>query len=156
MRFEEKLRKQMMLKGYNQQKLARLSRVSDSEISRILSGKSGNPGLENALRLARAIGVSLDYLADDALDEDLVDAAEPAATPELAPHGAEDEILQSARDLGLRPARRILETVCDLGYEVAIRRLLDIKPLIELGDPPRMVHPGPSVAVGERRSSSSA
>ena len=154
MRFEEKLRKQMMLKGYNQQKLARLSRVSDSEISRILSGKSGNPGLENALRLARAIGVSLDYLADDALDQDPIAAPQPAAPPEPVPEGAEGDILLAARDLGLRPARRILETACDLGYEVAIRRLLEIKPLIELGDPSRTVspHPGPAVVAGDRRA----
>ena len=47
MRFEEKLRKEMLFKGFNQQKLARMSRVSDSEVSRILGGKS-QPGLENA------------------------------------------------------------------------------------------------------------
>ena len=39
--------------GLNGQKLARLSQVSDSEISRILQGKS-RPGLDNALRLAQA------------------------------------------------------------------------------------------------------
>ncbi len=155
MRFEEKLRKNMMLKGYNQQKLARLSGVSDSEISRILSGKSGNPGLENALRLARAVGVSLDYLADDALDQDPVSAAE-AATSESFPDNAEGEILLAARDLGLRPARRILETACDLGYEVAIRRLLDIRPLIELGDSPRSAPAQRNLVAtaSERRASS--
>ena len=40
------------LKGLNGQKLARLSQVSDSEISRILAGKS-LPGLENAYKLAQ-------------------------------------------------------------------------------------------------------
>ncbi len=64
MRFEEKLRKEMLLKGFNQQRLARASGVSDSEVSRILAGKS-QPGLENALKLSRAVGVSLDYLADE-------------------------------------------------------------------------------------------
>ncbi len=152
MRFEEKLRKQMMLKGYNQQKLARLSRVSDSEISRILSGKSGNPGLENALRLARAVGVSLDYLADDALDEDPIAATDPAAVPG---QGAEGDILLAARELGSRHARRILETVIDLGYEVAIRRLLDLKPLIEPGDSSRTAPAQPHpVGTGDRRASS--
>jgi transcriptional regulator with XRE-family HTH domain len=154
MKFEEKLRKQMLLKGYNQQKLARLSHVSDSEISRILSGKSGNPGLENGLRLARAVGVSLDYLADDTLADDTLQA--PLSPPAPVAEGTEGEILVAARELGLRPARRILETVCDLGYEVAIRRLLDVKPLIELGDAPRVASPvpTPSVGTGDRRASS--
>ena len=154
MTFEEKLRKQMLLKGYNQQMLARLSRVSDSEISRILSGKSGNPGLENGLRLARAVGVSLDYLADDALDEDPLAAAEGAS--DLASDGAEQDLLLAARELGTRAARRILETVCDLGYEIAIHRLLGVKPLIELGEPSRTApaYPSSAPSSSDRRASS--
>jgi transcriptional regulator with XRE-family HTH domain len=128
MRHAEKLYKQMLLKGFNQQKLARLSSVSDSEISRILKGKS-NPSLEYAFRLAQALGISLDYLADDRLDED---RRGPAA--ELTP--VEAEVLEVARDFDPRQARRILETAADLGYEVAIRRLLgaEMKPIIEVGD----------------------
>ena len=151
MRFEEKLRKQMLLKGFNQQRLARESRVSDSEISRILTGKSGNPGLENAFRLARAVGVSLDYLADDALDED------PRRSPTTAPadarvtSGPERDILDAAHEIGARQARRILETVCELGYEMAMRRLLEMPPLIEVGDPPRPVK---AVGAADRRASS--
>jgi len=155
MRFEEKLRKQMLLKGFNQQTLARMSRVSDSEISRILSGKSGNPGLENAFRLAQAVGVSLDYLANDDLDEDPIRATNPEpeklATAEVG--GIEAEILQAAREIGTRQARRVLETVCDLGYEMAIRRLLELKPVIEVGDSPRAVQP-PTSSGTDRLASS--
>ncbi|MDB5352887.1 MAG: Helix-turn-helix protein [Planctomycetota bacterium] len=152
MRFEEKLRKQMLLKGFNQQRLARASRVSDSEVSRILSGKSANPGLENALKLARAVGVSLDYLADDAMEDD-----SPRIEPTSPTPAPEAEILETARELGLRQARRILETVGDMGYEVAIRRLLEIKPLIEIGDqsrPATLPQPGTPVAATDRRASS--
>ena len=152
MRFEEKLRKQMLLKGYNQQKLAKLSCVSDSEISRILSGKSGNPGIENALKLARAVGLSLDFLADDDLDR------EPE-TPErngqssngITLDPTELEILDSAHELGVRQARRVLETACELGFEIAIRRLLEMKPMIEVGDSPRAIT---THATPERRASS--
>ena len=63
-RFSEKLFQKSLQLGLNGQKLARKSDVSDSEISRIMNGKS-LPGLENAIALARAVGVSLDYLADD-------------------------------------------------------------------------------------------
>ena len=154
MRFEEKLRKQMLIKGFNQQRLARASSVSDSEISRILSGKSANPGLENALKLARAVGVSLDYMADDTLEADLPRAD---ATTTETPSSSESEILEIAGELGLRQARRILETVSDLGYEVAIRRLLEMKPLIAVGDPARTVPVPPAsapVAASDRRASS--
>src|SRR5262245_59469852 len=130
MRFEEKLRKQMLLKGLNQQKLARLSGVSDSEVSRILGGKS-QPGLENAFKLARAVGVSLDYLADDALESD---PSQPAALPP-----EEKEVMELVHEVGPRRARRLLETSSELGYEVAIRRLLGAegKPIIELPEHPR-------------------
>jgi len=151
MRFEEKLRKQMLLKGFNQQKLARASRVSDSEVSRILSGKSANPGLENALKLARAVGVSLDYLADDDLNED------PMRPDSVLP-APEEEILEIARDLGAKQARRVLETTCDLGYEVAMRRLLEVKPLFEVGDPSRPIaaQAQPTAIVTPDRRASSA
>ena len=64
---KDKLQMLMARYGLNGQKLARLSQVSDSEISRILQGKS-RPGLDNAFRLAKSVNVSLDYLADDSLD----------------------------------------------------------------------------------------
>lgn len=151
----------MLVLGFNQQKLARISQVSDSEISRILSGKSCNPGVENALKLARAVGVSLDYLADDALDDEAtpIETAAPAGrgSTEAPRDGAEAEVLDAARELGVRQARRVLETACDLGYEIAIRRLLEIRPLIEIGDSPRAtVTPSgaPAALAGDRRASS--
>jgi transcriptional regulator with XRE-family HTH domain len=125
MGFEEKLRKQMQLKGFNQQKLAKLSSVSDSEISRILTGKSSNPGIDNALKLARAVGVSLDYLADDDMNEDHPRTNE-LASQESPPSLTEAEIITAARELGTRQSRRILETAADLGYEIAMKRLLGI------------------------------
>lgn len=134
MRFEEKLRKQMLSKGFNQQKLARTSGVSDSEVSRILGGKS-QPGLENALKLARAVGVSLDYLADEALDVD------PARERQADPW--ERELLEQAQGLGPKNAVQVLQATSALGFEVALRRLygLEMKPLIEVGRPPVTVTP---------------
>ncbi len=140
----------MLLKGFNQQRLARTSSVSDSEISRILSGKFANPGLENALRLARAVGVSLDFLADDSMDDEPSRDRDAVALPVV---GIEAEVMELAGELGMRQARRILETVSDLGYEIAIRRLLEMQPLIEVGDPPRTAAQSPPAAP-ERRASS--
>ena len=119
----------MTRKGLNGQKLAKLSNVSDSEISRIVTGKS-RPGLENAFKLARALGVSLDYLADDTLD------AEPL--PTASPLNPEDrEILEAARAIGVGRTVRILENVRIIGYEIGMRRLLDAKPMLEIDDETR-------------------
>jgi transcriptional regulator with XRE-family HTH domain len=126
MTFAEKVYKQMLVRGLNQQRLAQLSAVSDSEVSRLLRGKS-SPSLEYARRLSRALGVSLDYLADEALESD------PAASDDAA----DRELMELARDIGHRQARRVLETSLDLGYEVAIRRLLGVeggKPVVERDD----------------------
>ena len=133
MRFRDKVGQEMALKGFNGQKLARASGVSDSEISRILRGdpKRGPfPGLVNAFRLARALGVSLDYLADDSMEHDPSRPVEPFSREER-------ELLDLANELGHRHARRVLETVADLGYDAGMGRLLSKeagKPLVEVGE----------------------
>src|SRR3954471_14726832 len=95
-RFSEKLSQRILQLGLNGQKLARKSDVSDSEISRIMNGKS-LPGLENAISLARAVGVSLDYLADDSLD------ADPKQPKESADE-RESTIQRLAREIGYKQA----------------------------------------------------
>jgi transcriptional regulator with XRE-family HTH domain len=124
MELKLKLQDLMARKGLNGQKLARLSQVSDSEISRILQGKS-RPGLDNALRLAQAVGVSLDYLADDKLDAEPVEPAD-SLSPE------ERKVLSIVAKIGCPEALTILENVRFLGYEVAMSRLVGAKPVIEI------------------------
>src|SRR5271165_705754 len=124
MELKVKLKYLMHSKGLNGQKLARLSQVSDSEISRILQGKS-RPGLDNALRLAQALGVSLDYLADDKLDSE---PPEPADS--LSPE--ERKILGIIQRIGCTEVVTILETLRFLGYELAMSRLVGAKPVIEI------------------------
>jgi transcriptional regulator with XRE-family HTH domain len=124
MELKIKLQKLMARNGLNGQRLARRSEVSDSEISRILQGKS-RPGLDNALRLAQAVGVSLDYLADDSLD---AEPAEPADT--LSPE--ERKILNISQKIGCADVLTILENVRFLGYEVAMARLVGARPIIEI------------------------
>jgi transcriptional regulator with XRE-family HTH domain len=140
MELKEKLQAQMTRLGLNGQKLARMSGVSDSEISRILNGKS-RPGLENASRLAKAMGVSLDYLADDALDADPLAHADPLSADER-------EVLDLARGIGLTKASRILENIRIIGYEVAMRRLLEARSALPA--------PGPADAEEEPRQHISA
>jgi transcriptional regulator with XRE-family HTH domain len=123
-RFSEKLAQRILQSGLNGQKLARKSEVSDSEISRILNGKS-LPGLENAIALARAVDVSLDFLADDALDLDpgRPQVKEPA-------NEIETTILALAREIGPISALTILANVRSLGFEMAQHRLVDAKPVV--------------------------
>ncbi|APW61170.1 helix-turn-helix domain-containing protein [Paludisphaera borealis] len=139
MELKQKLQLLMARRSLNGQKLARLSQVSDSEISRILQGKS-RPGLDNALRLAQAVGVSLDFLADDTME------AEPSP-PEDALSSEERKLLGVSQKIGCTEALAILENVRFLGYEVAMSRLVGAKPVIEIDKDaadPRASHTPPA------------
>jgi len=133
MELKDKLQMLMARAALNGQKLARSSKVSDSEISRILQGKS-RPGLDNAFRLARSVGVTLDYLADDSMD------VEP---PKPEDHLSADErkILALAQKVGCSQVITILENIRFLGYEVAMSRLLGGKPIIEVDKEIREIRP---------------
>jgi transcriptional regulator with XRE-family HTH domain len=133
MKLKDKLQMLMNRHALNGQKLARLSQVSDSEISRILQGKS-RPGLDNAFRLAKAVNVSLDYLADDSVD---VDASQPADLLSAE----ERKILNLAQKIGGPEVLAILENVRFLGYEVAMSRLIGAKPIIEIDKDPAELRP---------------
>lgn len=124
MKLKDKLQMLMARSHLNGQKLARLSQVSDSEISRILQGKS-RPGLDNAYRLAKAVGVSLDFLADDSLEADPVQALDSQTLEE-------QKILATSHKLGCSKVLTILEIIGILGYDSAMRRLIDGKPVIEI------------------------
>ncbi len=126
-KLKDKLLTAMARQGLNGQKLAQRSKVSDSEISRILSGQS-TPGLENAFRLARAVGVSLDFLADDALESDPLRATDPV-TPE------ERRLLDLAQRVGMIRAVLLLENISFIGYDMAMQRLLSARPVIEIDLP---------------------
>ncbi len=121
-RFSEKLGQKILQLGLNGQKLARKSDVSDSEISRIMNGKS-LPGLENAISLAKAVNVSLDYLADDALDADPM-------LPKESTNELETMLLRLAREIGPMEAIHILQSTRIIGYDIAAHRLLEAKPIV--------------------------
>ncbi len=133
----------------NGQRLARQSFVSDSEISRILQGKS-RPGLDNAYRLAKAVGVSLDFLADDTLD---VEPAPPS--DKLSPE--ERKIVSIAQKIGCAEILTILELLRFIGYEVAMSRLTGGRPVIEIekdgSDDRTALSPAVSAALAPRTGS---
>lgn len=104
MRFAEKLMKVIDLSGKSQSRLQRETGISQSAISEMTKGKR-RPYLDQAFLLARALGVSLDYLADEALE-----------APQLPVEalGPED--------------RLVLKTVQHLGHAEAMRRLVGEAP----------------------------
>jgi transcriptional regulator with XRE-family HTH domain len=79
---------------------ARISRVTGIPSSRFADWKNPDSGrkptLEDALLVARALGVSLDYLADDAQDEP------PSVLTEQ-----EKLVLEAYRESGLSPYRAV-------------------------------------------------
>ena len=49
-------------KGLSQEKLARMADVANNTIIKIESGKNQNPTLDTLKKIAKALGVSIDYL----------------------------------------------------------------------------------------------
>ncbi len=147
-KLKDKLLTVMTRQGLNGQRLAQRSKVSDSEISRILSGQS-TPGLENAFRLARAVGVSVDFLADDSLEVDPLAAADSVSPDER-------RLLEAVEQIGLTRALLLLENIRYIGFETSMKRLLVTgKPSIEVEreDEPRPVVPAPVSPMPAARSS---
>jgi transcriptional regulator with XRE-family HTH domain len=78
--FREKVIRACEQLGWNQARLASEVEVSPNTASRWVNGEV-RPFRPEALRLARALRLSLDYLADDEMDE-------PATVPSLPPGDA--------------------------------------------------------------------
>lgn len=112
MGYAEKLQKLCVQKGLDQAVLAEAVGLSRSSISRILSGAQ-EPKLGVAWKLARLLGVPLDYLADEESDEE---AERSGALVRVS----EDE-------------QTILKVVRRLGVEESMNRLLAVHAAGERG-----------------------
>lgn len=92
MRFSEKLDSWIRKRGRTQGAVAKEAGLSPSAISDMTAAKR-RPYLDQGLKLARALEIPLDYLADDAQDEPA--AAGPGLTAD------EERALWLIRELGL-------------------------------------------------------
>lgn len=101
MGYTDKLQKLCALRGLDQSELASKVNLSKSSISRILSGAQ-EPKLRLAYDLAKALGVTLDYLVDD--------------SPEIGPT---DQLVMVTHD-----ELAILKIVRRLGTNCALDRLI--------------------------------
>ena len=59
----ERIQFAMDLRGMSQADLARATGISTSNIAYIVNGTTKDPRMSNVIRIARALNVSLDYLA---------------------------------------------------------------------------------------------
>jgi transcriptional regulator with XRE-family HTH domain len=103
MGYAHKLQRLCALRGLDQSALAVKVGLSKSSISRIMSGAQ-EPKLRLAYDLAKALGVTLDYLVDD--------------SPEL---GTNEHLVMVTED-----ELMILKMVRRLGTSVSIDRLLNV------------------------------
>ncbi len=111
MGYTDKLQKLCALKGLDQSALAVKVNLSKSSISRILSGTQ-EPKLRLAYDLAKALGVTLDYLVDD--------------SPEIGPT---DQLVMVNDD-----ELAILKIIRRLGPDVAFDRLLNVNAATPLSE----------------------
>jgi transcriptional regulator with XRE-family HTH domain len=81
----ERLRRLRDKRGLSVRQLARLAEVPHETISRLENNQQRHPSLPVAMRLAKALGVTLDYLAG--MYEDDKDENKPA--PAVADEGVE-------------------------------------------------------------------
>ena len=63
MSFGQRLRREREKRGFSARQLARTAQVPHETISRLENSKQRSPSLPVAMRLARSLGVTLDYLA---------------------------------------------------------------------------------------------
>jgi transcriptional regulator with XRE-family HTH domain len=103
MGYTDKLQRLCALRGLDQSALAGKVGLSKSSISRILSGAQ-EPKLRVAYDLAKALGVTLDYLVDE--------------TPEIGPN---DQLVMLTED-----EMTILKIVRRLGPDAAFNRLCHV------------------------------
>jgi len=97
MKFSEKLESLRVQKRLSQEEIAAAVGVTQSSVSRWLGG-GGGPTLPQGLRLARFLGVPLDFLADDEMQK-----------PPAGRSPEEELLLTNARILGIDEAiRRVL------------------------------------------------
>jgi transcriptional regulator with XRE-family HTH domain len=137
MPFPEKLARLIDLRGVSQSRLARETGIAQPKISAMASGKQ-RPYMDQAIKLAQGLGVSLDWLADDAQDE------LPAPDPER------EFVAKLVDAIGVGEAkRRLLAPQATLNADPPMVPLPPKPP----GSPPLEL--GPGHATGGRRRKSS-
>lgn len=105
-RFLEKFERLLSERGINKGRIAKLIDAHDAVVRRWGNGKS-EPYASQLLRLARELGVSMEYLVDDALD----DPAGERPSPGECLTADEQYVLEGYRELvaeiGLSPTRAV-------------------------------------------------
>jgi transcriptional regulator with XRE-family HTH domain len=144
---EMELRKKLQKLIPNQSEFSRQTGIPQTTISEWRSGKR-EPTLKNASHLARALGVPLDYLADDGLDE---------PPPPPRPETSEEErvILRFLRATGLdtdEALRRLSAPSVMRGVDSGNQRLIRSGSVGTVRDPIDKTQEDPAIIVPNPRA----
>ena len=106
MKFHEKLKRRVQELGLNKAKAARDAGLPESTISSYLAKDDSLPRMDIALKIARAIGVPLEWLADDAQDW-----PPPVKTKTLASLFSDEEMMREVAIRYRRDSLRVVELI---------------------------------------------
>lgn len=116
----EKVVRMLAARGLAQNELERMAGLSANRISK-WKNKQGEPTARNIYRIARALGVPVDWLCDDAA---------PQEPPAAVLDDREQTLLRQIRLLGVDEAeRRLLAVGREESRIVALMRSLELDPL---------------------------
>ena len=72
MTFTDALNEAMKAKGLRQKDICKLTGFNSAQVSMLCTGKTKDPTISTAVALAKALGVSLDYLAGNETEDYLI------------------------------------------------------------------------------------
>lgn len=110
----DKLKAQKVICGKNNQQIARDSLLSESTVTRVLSGKTPNPTIAIVIAMWKAMGGTATELFDDTVKVDVVSEAPQVVVPQVDER-LYNEIINIYKDLLKIKDRRITTLLAFVG-----------------------------------------
>lgn len=110
----DKLKAQKVKSGLTAQQIARNSNLSESTVTRVLSGKTPNPTIAIVIAMWKAMGGTATELFDDTVKVDVVSEAPQVVVPQVDER-LYNEIINIYKDLLKVKDRRITTLLVFLG-----------------------------------------
>lgn len=110
----DKLKAQKVKSGLTAQQIARNSNLSESTVTRVLSGKTPNPTIAIVIAMWKAMGGTATELFDDTVKVDVVSEAPQVVVPQVDER-LYNEIINIYKDLLKVKDRRITTLLAFLG-----------------------------------------
>lgn len=107
----DRLRALKVKSGMTSQQIAEKSKLPESTVTRILSGKTANPTVASVLQMAKAMGGTPNDIFDDTVKVDVVSEAPQVVVPTVD-EKLYNEIISIYKDLLKIKDRRISTLLC--------------------------------------------